>query len=84
MPSQPDQVMPTALGNVLRNAELHPRDRYGIDAVLTWPRLYPLRRLRRAEDNKPGPHRIPRQRYLIHLLDTAQGGTPRGAVTDSE
>jgi len=42
LPTQPEQVMPTALGNVLRNAELHPRDRYGIDAVLVWPRLYPL------------------------------------------
>ncbi len=42
LPTQPEQVMPTALGNVLRNAELHPRDRYGVDAVLVWPRLYPL------------------------------------------
>jgi hypothetical protein len=42
LPTQPEQVMPTTLGNILRNAELHPRDRYGIDAVLVWPRLYPL------------------------------------------
>jgi hypothetical protein len=42
LPTQPEQVMPTALGNILRNAELHPRDRYGIDAVMIWPRLYPV------------------------------------------
>ncbi|MCW6004796.1 hypothetical protein K1W54_09380 [Micromonospora sp. CPCC 205371] len=42
LPTQPELVMPTTLGNILRNAELHPRDRYGIDAVLVWPRLYAL------------------------------------------
>jgi hypothetical protein len=36
------EVMPTLLGNILKNAELYPRDRYGLDAVLFWPRLYPL------------------------------------------
>lgn len=35
-----DQVMPTRLGNILKNAELYPLDRYNIDAVLVWPRLY--------------------------------------------
>ena len=42
LPTQPDEVMPTRLGNILKNAELYPRDRYNIDAVLIWPRLYPL------------------------------------------
>lgn len=42
LPTQPDEVMPTRLGNVLKNAELHARDRYDIDAVLVWPRLFPL------------------------------------------
>jgi len=42
LPTQPRQVMPTRLGNVLRNAELYPRDRYGLDAIIAWPRLYPL------------------------------------------
>ena len=38
--TQPEQVMPTRLGNVLKSAELYPYSRYSIDAVLTWPRLY--------------------------------------------
>lgn len=32
-------VMPTRLGNILRNSELYSHARYGIDAVLFWPRL---------------------------------------------
>jgi hypothetical protein len=42
LPTQPGEVMATQLGNVLKNAELYPRDRYNIDAVLAWPRLFPL------------------------------------------
>jgi hypothetical protein len=34
--------MPTRRGNILKNAELYPKDRYRIDAVLIWPRLYYL------------------------------------------
>jgi hypothetical protein len=34
-----DEVMPTRLGNILKNAELYPRYRYQVDAVLLWPRL---------------------------------------------
>ncbi|MFJ8112079.1 hypothetical protein [Streptomyces sp. NPDC096132] len=41
-PLAEDDVMPTRFGNVLRSAETHPYDRYGIDAVLVWPRLYPV------------------------------------------
>jgi len=33
------EIMPTELGNILRSAELHPRDRYGFDGVVIWPRL---------------------------------------------
>lgn len=39
---QRQQVMPTRLGNILKNLELYPRQRYMIDAVLIWPRLYQL------------------------------------------
>jgi hypothetical protein len=40
LPTQPGEVMPTRFGNILRSAELYPRDRYGIDTAVTWPRLY--------------------------------------------
>ncbi|MGC9964245.1 MAG: hypothetical protein ABSE08_02450 [Syntrophobacteraceae bacterium] len=41
--SYPDQdLLPTALGNVLRAAEDLPGTRYGLDATVIWPRLYPL------------------------------------------
>jgi hypothetical protein len=36
-----DQVMPTTVGNILRGAEEHSAERYGINAVTAWPRLYP-------------------------------------------
>jgi hypothetical protein len=41
-PTSAQEVMPTRIGNILKNAELHPEERYGIDAVLIWPRLHPL------------------------------------------
>jgi hypothetical protein len=34
--------MPTALGNVLKSAELYPWQRYRLDAVVIWSRLQPL------------------------------------------
>jgi len=41
-PLRTDDVMPTRLGNILRAAEDHPLDRYEINAVVVWPRLYVL------------------------------------------
>jgi hypothetical protein len=35
-----DEVMPTRMGNILKNGEIYPQLRYGMDAVLIWPRLY--------------------------------------------
>ncbi len=40
MPSQPERLMPTKLGNLLRAAESHPTDKYGLDAIICWSRLW--------------------------------------------
>jgi hypothetical protein len=40
-PIRADWVLPTALGNVLRRAETTAGERYGLDTVNTYPRLYP-------------------------------------------
>jgi len=39
-PRHRQEIMPTRLGNILKSAELYPYDRYEIDAVLVWSRLY--------------------------------------------
>ena len=41
-PPNPETVMPTALGNVLKSAERYPWHRYRLDAVVIWSRLQPL------------------------------------------
>lgn len=42
LPSRPEQVKATTLGNILRNAESYPADRYGMNTAVIWPRLHPL------------------------------------------
>ncbi len=39
LPHTPEQVAPTALGNVLAAMEEYPYERYGMDAAIYWPRL---------------------------------------------
>jgi hypothetical protein len=41
-PLREASVMPTRLGNILRAAEDHALDRYQINAIVVWPRLYVL------------------------------------------
>mgnify|MGYP000969135699 CR=1 FL=1 len=40
-PPNPQRVMPTFLGNILRAAEDHARVRYGLDPIVVWVRIYP-------------------------------------------
>lgn len=41
-PVKTANLLPTALGNVLRARELSPERKYGLDAIVCWPRLWPL------------------------------------------
>jgi hypothetical protein len=40
-PKNPERSMPTYLGDILRTAEDYPRERYGLDPIVIWPRIYP-------------------------------------------
>ncbi len=41
-PADMEDVMPTLLGNTLRAAERMPHNKYGLDAIICWPRLWLL------------------------------------------
>ncbi|OHV29152.1 MULTISPECIES: hypothetical protein [Pseudofrankia] len=40
-PATPGYFLPTPIGNILRAAERRPLDKYGLDTVICWPRLWP-------------------------------------------
>ncbi len=42
LPDEKEHLMPTRLGNILKNSELYSFRRYRADAVLLWPRLYAI------------------------------------------
>lgn len=39
-PTSSNLIMPTKLGNILRSSEMYSSNRYGIDAVICWPRIW--------------------------------------------
>lgn len=40
-PAAAGYFLPTPIGNILRAAERRPLDKYGLDVVILWPRLWP-------------------------------------------
>jgi hypothetical protein len=41
-PDRDEDILPFSLGNILRAAERRPADRYGLDPIICWPRLWIL------------------------------------------
>ncbi len=41
-PVTANDLLPTSLGNILRSRERSPERKYGMDAIVCWPRLWPL------------------------------------------
>ncbi|MFN3743037.1 MAG: hypothetical protein ACK4VW_10300 [Anaerolineales bacterium] len=41
-PAKPHEIRPTRLGNILRAGETAPAEKYGLEAYVCWPRLWPL------------------------------------------
>jgi hypothetical protein len=41
-PVKAKDLLPTRLGNILRAREQSPERKYGLDAIICWPRLWPL------------------------------------------
>jgi hypothetical protein len=39
-PGRESDLMPTELGNILRAAETRPKEKYGLDVIACWPRLW--------------------------------------------
>ena len=42
IPTDPELRMPTRVGNILRAAELRPGEKYGLNSMVCWPRLWLL------------------------------------------
>jgi hypothetical protein len=62
LPLQISRVAPTQLGNIFAVIEEYPYDRYGIDAVLLWPRL-------RSLLDEAAPHQAERLNNQKIILD---------------
>ena len=42
IPAQADELLPAPLGNILRARERAPQQKYGLDPIICWPRMWPL------------------------------------------